>query len=583
MAQDLVAERIRIGVSPRDASLPIVDVAERTASESATRGEKYFEVYTANALGGGFAMMKARGTVAAPGNVLQDDSLGAFYFKAYSNGFQNGASLESLVDAAVVAGQRPASRLQIMTNEANAAPRLVVHVSREGYLGVGTAFNPAIAATRAAHIIHVVGSGGPQPYVTVEHYDAAEHARFRIGRSRGTFAAPTTVVSGDTLGSYEFFGYTNQWHECSEVACNVEGTVVAGTTPDTALLLNTTFGGVIQTRMKIFSTGRAALGEAHAQTVAVATANGEGKLWIANNDSAIPLALQRASTDTGSASLPFRKSRGTLAAPATVVNGDEMAYLQGHAYTNAWHDNLVAIAFHIDAAVVAGQRPASRIAFRTQPNNAGGPSDRMVIYSGGTVFMASTGSVDTNRILHVIGNAGGFASARIQNTLGGGTANVLRLDGGDNATTGSAFIAFHRPDGTEIGTVKQNAAGTVAYNTSSDARLKENVSDIGDALGIISAIRPRRFSYISDPSRSMLHGFIAQELNEIFPEAVSPGTGEACDCALGTRDAENKLREVHKETCSHFSPWGVDYGKLTPLLVRAVQQILGRLSILESK
>lgn len=579
MAQDVIGERLRIGINPRDPSVAIVDVAERTAVESATKGEKYLEVYTANSLGGAYVVLKARGTAAAPGNVQQDDSLGAFYAKGYSGSFQNTASMEILVDAAVVAGQRPASRVEIKTNEANANPRLVVYVSREGRVGIGTAFNPAIAATRAAHPLHIVASGtGAEFYVTAENYGsgADENATFRAGRARGTFAAPTTVATGDVLGEYEFWGYTNQWHHCAEIVSNVEGTVVAGTTPDSNLFLNTTEAGAIRPRIKIFSTGRIAVGAGQDQTLATNAANGLGAIWIAHNDGSPALALQRASGDTGSPSLYFRKSRGTLAAPATVQNGDELAYIQGNAYTNAWHDNLAAISMQVDAAVVAGQRPASRIAFRTQVNNAGGPTDRMVIYSGGTVFMASTGSVDTNRILHVIGAAGGFASVRIQNTIGGGTANVLRLDGGDNATTGSSFVAFHRPDGTEIGTIKQNAANTVQYNTTSDARLKENIRDITGALETIRRVQPRLFNFKGDAAHTM-HGFIAQELHQVFPEAVSVGDGGTCECGVGEEGPDGKICTEHKPECCHVKPWAVEYSRLVPLLVKAVQELAERL------
>jgi len=56
--------------------------------------------------------------------------------------------------------------------------------------------------------------------------------------------------------------------------------------------------------------------------------------------------------------------------------------------------------------------------------------------------------------------------------------------------------------------------------------------------------------YIADPNKQTLHGFIAQELYEIYPQAVTVG-GE-----------DSKTR-----------PWQVDYGKLTPLLVKSVQDI----------
>lgn len=570
--------RLRVGINIQDNANPRV----RVVSENDTDGNVFLEQYSGDAACPTLTSLKARGTAAAPANVQQEDRIVDILADPYSGGFMPAGHIRCFVDAPVSSGQRPATRWDFATNENNAAARLVAYLSREGYLGVGVPFNPSVAATRAAHIVHVVGSGeDAQPYVTVENYETARHARFRIGRAKGTFAVPASIASGDTLGSLEFWGYTNQWHECSEVASMAEGTIVAGTTPDSALLLNTTFGGNIVTRVRVFSTGRVGLGDGQAQTVTTATNNGLGALWIAYNDGTEPLALQRASANAGGPVLYFRKSRGTLAIPAMVSQNDELMYIQGNAYTNGWHDNLGAMAMYVDAATVAGQRPATRIAFRTQINNAGGPSDRMVIYSGGTVLVGP-GTVDTARLLHVVRPTDGFAPLRVQVTGGGASANVLRLDGGDNSTTGSLFAAFHRPDGTQIGSISQNAAATVAYNTSSDARLKENIADMGDGLALVLAMRPRRFNYITDVSKQPLHGFIAQELHAVFPEAVTPGSEETCECRIGEEDAEGKLCEEHEEGCYHMQPWGVDYGKLTPVLARAIQELDARLRALEN-
>jgi hypothetical protein len=322
--------------------------------------------------------------------------------------------------------------------------------------------------------------------------------------------------------------------------------------------------------------GRTIFGQAVNESEAVIAANSIARIFVAGADSHEAIAVQRSSADAGACAIYGGKSRGTVAAPASVQANDELLYVQGRAYTNAWHDNVGAIVLYVDGAVTAGQRPGNRIAFRTGPSGAGGPSDRMVIYSGGTVLVGA-GAVDTSRTFHIHTAGGTIAMARIQVTGGGGTNHVLRLDGGDNATTGSKFLIFHRPDGTEIGSVSQNAAGTVAYNTSSDGRLKADIQDSDMGLSEVLQIRPRRFRFRTDPSNQILHGFVAQELITVFPEAVTVGgVTKDCDCDLGRRGE-------HDPDCCNSNSWGVDYGKLTPLLVRAVQQIAERLSILETR
>lgn len=385
------------------------------------------------------------------------------------------------------------------------------------------------------------------------------------------------------IGEYEFWAYTNQWHHCAEIVSNVEGTVVAGTTPDSNLFFNTTEGGSIRPRIKIFSTGRIAAGAGQDQTLATNAANGLGAIWIAYNDGSPAFALQRASADSGSASLYFRKSRGTLAAPASVQADDELAYIQGNAYTNAWHDNVGAISILVDGAVVAGQRPGNRIIFRTGTSGAGGPTTRMKIFGGGLIYMGDDpGSPDSNRFFHVYKAAVGFSPVKFEHAAGGASNNVVVVKGGDNSTTGSKFISFNRPDDTEIGSISQNAANTVAYNTTSDERLKENIEDMDSGLALIQAMRPRRFNFKGDPLHTM-HGFIAQELHQVYPEAVTVGGGEACDCCIGEEDPDGKICTEHKPDCCHVNPWSVEYSRLTPVLAKAVQELAARVSALDGK
>ena len=57
----------------------------------------------------------------------------------------------------------------------------------------------------------------------------------------------------------------------------------------------------------------------------------------------------------------------------------------------------------------------------------------------------------------------------------------------------------------------------------------------------------------------------AQELAEIVPSAVSVGDDEL--------DENGNLK----------NPWMVDYGKLTPILVKAVQDLTAKVAELEAK
>ena len=96
----------------------------------------------------------------------------------------------------------------------------------------------------------------------------------------------------------------------------------------------------------------------------------------------------------------------------------------------------------------------------------------------------------------------------------------------------------------------------VAYNTSSDQRLKDNIADADDAGSKIDAIQVRKFDWKADGSHQD-YGMVAQELLEVAPEAVS-----------APEDPEEMM--------------GVDYSKLVPMMLKEIQSLRARVAQLES-
>ncbi len=145
-------------------------------------------------------------------------------------------------------------------------------------------------------------------------------------------------------------------------------------------------------------------------------------------------------------------------------------------------------------------------------------------------------------------------------TLAGGSVNNYSLMQFSVGTTGSTSSS--------IGNIKINATGDgVVYNTTSDKRLKENITNTHYSLSDLMKISVKDYNFKSDETKTVQTGFLAQDLYEVYPEAVSVG---------GENAEEN--------------PWGVDYGKVTPLLVKAIQdqqkiieQLENRIKTLENK
>jgi hypothetical protein len=102
--------------------------------------------------------------------------------------------------------------------------------------------------------------------------------------------------------------------------------------------------------------------------------------------------------------------------------------------------------------------------------------------------------------------------------------------------------------GAAIGSIAVDPAGTgVVYNATSDIRLKENIRPTAKGLDDLMRIQVSDFNFKSKPGRTET-GFIAQQLYTVLPDVVTVG---------GANPA--------------VEPWTVDYGRVTPLLTRAIQ------------
>jgi hypothetical protein len=173
--------------------------------------------------------------------------------------------------------------------------------------------------------------------------------------------------------------------------------------------------------------------------------------------------------------------------------------------------------------------------------------------------------------------------------------NVLKVKGAlnndvgifvhKNTTGNENMFRFRDGDQTTCGTISINTdSNSVAYNTSSDYRLKENVSYDFDATTRLKQLKPARFNFISSADQTV-DGFLAHEVSSIVPEAVQ-----------GEKDAFEKYRE-HQEIPDGKSVGdfkldengdkipdyqGIDQSKLVPLLVKTIQELEARITELEN-
>jgi hypothetical protein len=175
-----------------------------------------------------------------------------------------------------------------------------------------------------------------------------------------------------------------------------------------------------------------------------------------------------------------------------------------------------------------------------------------------------------------------------------GTLMACQVNGhpaefGRQGTDGSILDWYK--SGTKVGSVSVTVSAT-AYNTSSDYRLKENVTPIQGAGDIVKAMRPATYTFKADGSWA--DGFIAHELQELHPVAVTGSKDamkdeeyEVTPAVEATFDAEGveltPAEDAVMGTRSVPDYQGVDYSKLTPILTAALQEALNKIDELTAR
>ena len=195
-----------------------------------------------------------------------------------------------------------------------------------------------------------------------------------------------------------------------------------------------------------------------------------------------------------------------------------------------------------DATCGANDMPG-RLVFSTTSDSASSPTERMRIANDGNVFVSATAA---GQII-------------LKPSSGAANVDVGHISG---TVTGSGYCIF-RLNEVIIGRIDQNGTSAVSYNTTSDYRLKENVTPVTDGITRLQQLKPSRFNFITDPARTV-DGFLAHEVQDTVPEAIT-----------GEKDA------VDDEGNPDYQ--GIDQSKLVPLLTAALQEAVAKIETLEAR
>ena len=190
-------------------------------------------------------------------------------------------------------------------------------------------------------------------------------------------------------------------------------------------------------------------------------------------------------------------------------------------------------------------------------------ADTIAFSEGGTEAMRITN--DGYALFNTTNKALRDSTSDVGLSIDPGGGGLLQLAAGgptffNRVSSDGQIIAFRR-NGANVGSISVTGSAT-AYNTSSDYRLKENVTVVTDGIARLQQLNPSRFNFIADPDTTV-DGFIAHEVQAVVPEAI-----------YGEKDAvDADGNPVYQ---------GIDQSKLVPLLTAALQEAMERIEQLES-
>jgi Chaperone of endosialidase len=244
-------------------------------------------------------------------------------------------------------------------------------------------------------------------------------------------------------------------------------------------------------------------------------------------------------------------------------------YAQSTLYSNSSTGNVgvgttsPAGTLDVEGGTAAASTNGSSINLVAQDAGTGNQNGGNIILTPGTATGTGAaggigiGTTSPTTLLHVAGiaRANQFIIGETTDTYNGSIEityddatnyGIFFVDTNTALPPNAPVLVFERNAGVVGDVVITNTNTT--YNTTSDRRLKENITDTSRGLQQLMQIPVHDFNFISDPQKVRQQGLIAQEVYKIYPEAVS----------AGGNDPKKK-------------PWAIDYGRLTPLLLKAIQ------------
>ena len=270
-------------------------------------------------------------------------------------------------------------------------------------------------------------------------------------------------------------------------------------------------------------------------------------------------------TQSGSAFTPSSQTVALFQRNSATGSGAKVCILSGN---NSSGDLNFGDAEDEDIGKIAYEHNNNAMTFTTNT------AERMRIDSSGNVLVDTTSAfgssgitLGSNNVLYSAGSSQNVANFQRY----GSDGELIRL--------GKA--------GTTVGSISVSGSAT-AFNTSSDYRLKENVVDLIGASARVNQLDVKRFNFIADGTDTVVDGFLAHEVADVVPEAVTGAKDAMRDEEYEVTpavldDDGNVTTEAVMGTRSVPKYQGIDQSKLVPLLTAALQEALTEIASLKTR
>ena len=259
-------------------------------------------------------------------------------------------------------------------------------------------------------------------------------------------------------------------------------------------------------------------------------------------------ALYSNQTSGGAVFIGYQAGYGSVGISTTINYNTGIGYQAGYGLTSGYSNTFIGNA--AGSAVTSGYKNTilgsyngnqGGLDIRTASNHivlSDGDGNPRGVFDGSGNFLINTAQ---------IGQADGdYCQAR---AFGGGGwgFQASHLTG---TASGQPYL-YMVYAGSAIGSITQSGTTAVAYNTSSDYRLKNTITPMTGALAKVALLKPCTYKWNVDGSNG--EGFIAHELAEVVPQ-----------CVTGKKDA------VDAEGKSQYQ--GIDTSFLVATLTAAIQE-----------